>query len=144
MTSSEAKERAAAREVDRKRTGRLGDDSVIRPSVLYTNSEVKTHPPAAAPSKLIKDLVKFDHGCLKYTVAPCKPSSSPLLNKNTAVLLGLLWVCKIFDQLQQRGNRHAIICGSRRARHGVVMCRKEDTVGIHRGCVGAIDLDQDI
>lgn len=93
MTSSEAKERAAAREVDRKRTGRLGDDSVIRPSVLYTNSEVKTHPPAAAPSKLIKDLVKFDHGCLKYTVAPCKPSSSPLLNKNTAVLLGLLSGC---------------------------------------------------
>lgn len=64
LTAELSSDRAAPSEVERKTTGRLRNASIG--SYSYTRLErAYTHPPDAAPSRLMNVDVRFDHGCSK-------------------------------------------------------------------------------
>jgi len=50
---------------------------------MTMSDEREACPPAAAPSMFKKVSVMLDHGCSKYARAPCKPSWSEYVHKET-------------------------------------------------------------
>jgi len=60
----------------------VGDVKAVR-GVMEVERNMMGQPPAAAPSMFKKVSVMLDHGCSKYARAPCKPSWSEYVHKET-------------------------------------------------------------